>query len=100
MLLPPKKIVDELVGSALNDACALESFVVRAEFDNLVLRIYTVHPSNYGSEEKDFLPLLYATLALGCLFTPHTLDRMGYECAILEGYDREDGALGTHTNDT
>jgi hypothetical protein len=31
-------------------------------------RIYDVPVENFGDEENRFLPLLYVTLALGCMF--------------------------------
>ena len=85
-LLPLRRIVDELVSTALDHACALDSFVHRPTFDRLLKRVYAISPPKFGSEERDFIPLLYSILALGCLFTPRTLEHMGYDCATLEGY--------------
>ncbi|RFU29420.1 hypothetical protein B7463_g6943, partial [Scytalidium lignicola] len=84
-VLPPRRVADELINSALDDACALEPFVHRPTFDRLVTRVYKNCPADFGPEEKSFMPLLYAVFALGSLFNSHTLKRMDYECAILEG---------------
>lgn len=84
-ILPPRKVADELISSALNEACTLEPIVHRPTFDRLYGRLFATSPLEYGPEEKSFVPLFYAVCALGSLFNPHTLERMDYECAILEG---------------
>ena len=86
IFLPSRKAADELITGALDGACAIESFIHRPTFDRLLTKIYTNNPSQFGSEEKGFIPLLYAILALGCLFTPCYWGRMNYERATLEGY--------------
>jgi hypothetical protein len=86
MFLPSRKVADKLITSALDDACALESFIHRPTFDRLLTRVYATNPLEFSSEERSFVPLLYAILALGCLFTPYYWGRMDYEYATLEGY--------------
>ena len=78
MFLPSRKVADKLITSALDDACALESFIHRPTFDRLLTRVYATNPLEFSSEERSFVPLLYAILALGCLFTPYYWGRMDY----------------------
>ncbi|KAH8819820.1 fungal-specific transcription factor domain-containing protein [Xylogone sp. PMI_703] len=84
-ILPPRRIADELINSALDEACTLEPIVHRPTFDRLYKRVFTIPPGEFGLEEESFLPLLYAVCAVGSLFNSHILERMDYECAILEG---------------
>ncbi|KAI9873439.1 MAG: hypothetical protein M1830_000412 [Pleopsidium flavum] len=85
--LPSREVSLELVNSALDDACALDRFVHRPTFDYHFVRIFELDHSDYGAEEFAYLPLLYAVLALGCLFWERKLQDSGFEHAARKGYD-------------
>ncbi|MCJ1307128.1 hypothetical protein MMC25_000774 [Agyrium rufum] len=87
--LPARGWAKELCDSALIDACALFRFVHIPSFYELFDRIYDSPPEQWGSQENRFLPLLYAVLAVGCLFAKSgnsKLHREGYENAIDQGF--------------
>lgn len=50
-------------------------------------RMYEVPAENYTNAESSFLPLLYAVLALGKLFSQdeHEVDESNYEKVVDEG---------------
>jgi hypothetical protein len=86
--LPGKEYARRLCEHALNDACAIFPFVHKPTFYNLLNRVYDVPPEKFGNEEHRFLPLMYATVALGCLFAKaeqSPLQQRGYEGAIDQG---------------
>ncbi|MCJ1261011.1 hypothetical protein MMC22_000875 [Lobaria immixta] len=86
--LPTKDCARSLCGYALDDACALMRFVHQPTFYTMLDRIYDVQPEYFGNEENRFLPLLYAVMALGCLFAKaedSQLQINGYESAIDQG---------------
>ena len=89
--LPAKETALALVDAALDDACALDRFVHRPTFDYHFARLYELDPREYGAEENEYLPLVYAVLALGCLFWERELKIFGYEHAARKGYDHEVG---------
>ena len=68
MELPSKAVARDLAGKALNCACALLRFVHHPSFYKMFDRIYDTPPEAFGDAENKFLPLLYVTLALGCMF--------------------------------
>jgi hypothetical protein len=84
-LLPSKNIALELVDAALDDACSIENFVHRPTFDYHFDCIYNMDPRDYGPQEVRYLPLLYAVLALGCLFWEKQLKESGVNTAIRKG---------------
>ncbi|KAF2477020.1 uncharacterized protein BDR25DRAFT_309339 [Lindgomyces ingoldianus] len=86
--LPPKKEAKLLCDNALVDAGALLRVVHIPSFYKSMDRIYNTAPENYGNAENQFLPLLYAVLALGTLFAKSSaeFDQIGYESAIDEGF--------------
>lgn len=86
--LPTQETTRGLCEHALNDACASFPFIHKPTFYHMVDRIYHCPPENFGNEENRFLPLLYATMALGCLFTnaeQSMLQLQGYGRAIDQG---------------
>lgn len=85
--LPPKKEAKVLCDSAIVDAGALMRVVHIPTFYKSMDRIYETSPENYGHAENTFLPLLYAVLALGTLFSKKDAetDEVGYEAYIEEG---------------
>ncbi|KAG4430084.1 hypothetical protein IFR05_014429 [Cadophora sp. M221] len=66
--LPPKTVASYLTTIAIGDACSLLRFVHKPSFDKRLERIYEIEPDNYSREDKDFMSLLYVTLALGELY--------------------------------
>ena len=86
--LPPREVAKRISSSAINDAASLLRFMHEPSFMKSLDHIYDTPPQNFGNDENKFLPLLYATLALGCLFTQDedsALGRLGYQNAIDEG---------------
>jgi len=85
--LPSKKEARVLCDNALIDAGALLRVVHLPTFYKSMDAIYATSPENYGNSENSFLPLLYAVLALGTLFSKKDvdLDEVGYESTIDEG---------------
>lgn len=68
MDLPSRETAKVLCVNSLNKACSLLRFVHQPTFYEMFDRIYDVPVENFGDEENRFLPLLYVTLALGCMF--------------------------------
>jgi hypothetical protein len=83
--LPPKETALDLVSSTLDDACALISFVHQPSFYRMFHRMYSIDFEDYGHKEKEFLPLLYAVLALGYLFSKNELENFGYAHSASQG---------------
>jgi hypothetical protein len=84
--LPPREVAIELATSALNEACALLNFAHKPSFFSMLEEIYLLTPAQYTDKEHKFLPLLYAVLALGYLFSCNERAHFGYTHAISEGY--------------
>ncbi|KAF6237283.1 hypothetical protein HO173_004752 [Letharia columbiana] len=79
-----------LTSNALDDACAILRLVHRPTFDAMLHRIYDTPPEKFGDEEKNFLPQLYAVLALGTLFAraeQSELQKSGYDNAFEQGFN-------------
>lgn len=85
--LPPRHVARQLVDMAINDAAALLRVVHEPTVWKSFDRIYDLQPENYTNDDNMFLPLLYAILALGSLFSKdgRELDNKGYETAIDQG---------------
>lgn len=86
--LPTREVAYELCDNAVNDAASLLRFVHFPTFKNQLDALYDKAPETWGNDENAFLPLLYATMALGTLFAKDEcsdLDRKGYETAIERG---------------
>jgi len=85
--LPSKREARILCDNALIDAGALLRVVHMPTFYKSMERMYEISPENYGNAENTFLPLLYAVLALGTLFSKKDveMDEAGYESTIDEG---------------
>ncbi|KAF3055344.1 Activator of stress protein [Trichoderma lentiforme] len=71
--LPPIHRATKLVQAAL-DAHILLNFVHRPSFNRLFHLVYSLEPGEYSSKERQFLPLLYALLAYGTLFSQQIED--------------------------
>lgn len=84
--LPPRDIALDLTSSALDEACAILNFIHQPTFYSMLERVYLVDREQYGYEENRFLPLLYAILAVGCLFSNSERAHFGYAHAVSEGF--------------
>lgn len=89
--LPPKDVAIELCRNAIDDCCALQRPLHRPTFFQRLNSIYSLDPENYANEHIKFLPLLYSSMAVGCLFgrvddEKNELDKKGYKVAIEQGY--------------
>lgn len=69
--LPSKESAQLLCHCALNRGCSLLRFVHGPTFYEMLDRIYETPLENFTDDENRFLPLLYVTLSLGCMFTDH-----------------------------
>lgn len=86
--LPSKESARGLCEHALDDACASFPFIHKPTFYRMLDKVYSASPENFGNEENRFLPLMYATMALGCLFAKaeqSPLQLHGYGGAIDQG---------------
>lgn len=83
-LLPSKEIAKVLIDTCLDDACVLMRFVHRPSFNSMMDRVYDMDPGTFGETETSFLPLLYLSLAVGCLFV-NDMSIWGIENPVAEG---------------
>lgn len=83
-LLPSREIAKVLIDTCLDDACVLMRFVHRPSFNQMMDRVYDMDPGMYGEEENSFLPLLYLSLAVGCLFV-NDMSGWGVGDPVVEG---------------
>ncbi|KAL8706916.1 MAG: hypothetical protein Q9201_000076 [Fulgogasparrea decipioides] len=86
--LPAKVCARKLCSCALDDATALLRFVHQPTFYTMFDRVYDMPPEQFTPTDQKFLPLLYAVMALGCLFgkaEESMLQSYGYESAIEQG---------------
>ncbi|KAH3996273.1 hypothetical protein HBH98_116410 [Parastagonospora nodorum] len=86
--LPPKDEAQALCDAAIVEASAMLRVVHLPTFYKQFDRMWELSPDQYGNAENGFLPLLFAVLALGKLFSKHDsdLDKASYETLIDEGY--------------
>ena len=87
--LPSKDCARLLCENALDDACAVLRFVHQPTFYAMFDRIYGLSIHEMGPEEKRFIPLLYAVLALGALFATADQSHLmtgGFKTALEQGY--------------
>ncbi|KAL6900051.1 hypothetical protein GGI43DRAFT_423177 [Trichoderma evansii] len=82
--LPPESRARQLCQLSFDEACICYHFVHKPSFWTLFDQIYATTWDNYGAEERVFLPLFYAVLSVGCLFssTEHTTTN---ESAVMQG---------------
>lgn len=83
-LLPSREIARVLIDTCLDDACVLMRFVHRPTFNDMVDRVYSMDPGAFGEAENSFLPLLFLSLAVGCLFV-NDMSVWGIENPVAEG---------------
>ncbi|KAF2101209.1 hypothetical protein NA57DRAFT_25191, partial [Rhizodiscina lignyota] len=86
--LPSKEVAKELVDIAINDAASLLRVVHEPTIWKAFDKIFDKSPENYTNDDNMFLPLLYAILALGSLFSKdgREIDAKGYATAIDQGF--------------
>lgn len=68
MDLPSREAALVLCAQCLHCGCSLLRFVHEPSFYEMFDRIYSTPPENFGDDENRFLPLLYTSLAVGCMF--------------------------------
>jgi hypothetical protein len=85
--LPSKEEARLLCDAAIVDASVMLRVVHLPTFRKQFDRMYELSPEQYGNAENSFLPLLFAVIALGKLFSKddHDLDKASYETLIDEG---------------
>lgn len=86
--LPDKEEARELCDRAIIEYSGMLRVVHLPTFDRQFDRIYELSPEDYGSTEHNFLPLLYAVMALGKLFSDHNSEvaSVGYDALTDEGW--------------
>ena len=82
--LPSKERSRALIDAAL-DSQSLFPILHRPSFDYTWNLVYTIEPAQYTVAEIRFLPLLYAVLALGCIFSHAQGQKSSREYAAAEG---------------
>jgi hypothetical protein len=85
--LPNKKEAISLCENAIIDAGAMQRVVHLPTFYKQLDRMYEIPTENYTTTENSFLPLLYAVLAVGKLFSQgeRDVDKSTYETFVNEG---------------
>ncbi|KAJ8117484.1 hypothetical protein OPT61_g1326 [Boeremia exigua] len=88
MELPNKQEAISLCENAIIDAGAMQRVVHLPTFHKQLDRLYDTPTENYTNAENSFLPLFYAVLALGKLFSQSEQDvgKPNYEAAVDEGF--------------
>lgn len=84
--LPSRELALELCRHAVEEACAVFCFLHKPTFYAMFNRIYEIPSDQYTNKEHTFLPLLYLSLAVGCLFGDYAFDKSGYKSATDQGY--------------
>ncbi|KIW23502.1 uncharacterized protein PV07_11695 [Cladophialophora immunda] len=82
--LPSKERARALVDAAV-ESYSLFPILHRPTFDRSFENMYAIPPSDYTAEQLRFLPLLYALLALGCMFIQLDSMESSREQEITEG---------------
>lgn len=82
--LPPESRARELCQLAFDEACICYHFIHSPSFWTSFDQIYATQPDDYGAEVRDVLPLLYAVISVGCLFSS-TRQVNNDESAMLQG---------------
>ncbi len=67
--LPTEETAKRLCRNAFDQACVLMRFVHEPSFWTAFDRIYSSDWESFDDEERSFLPLLYAAMAAGCIFS-------------------------------
>ncbi|KAG9870943.1 hypothetical protein KCV05_g23255, partial [Aureobasidium melanogenum] len=86
--LPSKDVARDLCETAITDASVLMRSIHVPTFWASFDRMYNTPYENYTNQDHKFLPLLYSTMSVGCLFgsdEQSPLNQAGYETAIDQG---------------
>lgn len=83
--LPSIEIACDIVSRSLDDGCALYKFIHQPTFYRMFNRMYNIHSSQYQKDEIIFLPLLYAAIAVGYLYSDSELAHLGCAYAVSQG---------------
>ncbi|RFU26800.1 hypothetical protein B7463_g9539, partial [Scytalidium lignicola] len=83
--LPPRSLAEELVTLAIYDACGIMFFIHRPSFFGMLHRIYCTPAESYGKQERGFLPLLYAAIAVGFVFKNDPIGSPAKDRAFQDG---------------
>ncbi|KAI4742099.1 hypothetical protein E4T50_07517 [Aureobasidium sp. EXF-12298] len=87
--LPSRAVARDLCETAINDASVLMRAIHVPSFWASFDRMYNTPYENYTNQDHKFLPLLYSTMSVGCLFgsdEQSPLNQAGYEIAIDQGF--------------
>ncbi|GJC90235.1 activator of stress genes 1 [Colletotrichum liriopes] len=95
--LPPKEVARKLCYLSLNCATCLIRIVHVPSFYDMFDRVYEKPYEDYSNEEHKFLGLLYAVMALGCMY--RNLDEnappVAYKESVDEGYAPKPSHMGS-----
>lgn len=86
--LPSKAVARDLCETAITDASVLMRAIHVPTFWKSFDRMYSTPFENYTNQDHRFLPLLFSTMSVGCLFgsdEQSPLNQAGYESAIDQG---------------
>ncbi|CCE63622.1 hypothetical protein TPHA_0F01380 [Tetrapisispora phaffii CBS 4417] len=75
IILPPKNVVLHFISYTWENCCVLFRFYHRPSFLKKLDALYETDPDDYTEEQIKFLPLCYATIAVGILFYEDKKDR-------------------------
>ncbi|KAI9880620.1 MAG: hypothetical protein M1830_001971 [Pleopsidium flavum] len=84
-LLPSYNVTNEMTRNLFTKGCVLLRFIHQPTFDNNVSRIYLHEPLHFNDADHRFLPLLYAVLGLGFIFSKDQHKLYGCERAVWQG---------------
>ncbi|KAG9688148.1 hypothetical protein KCU95_g9088, partial [Aureobasidium melanogenum] len=87
--LPSRDVARDLCETAITDASVLMRAIHVPSFWASFDRMYNTPYENYTNQDHKFLPLLYSTMSVGCLFgsdEQSPLNQAGYETAIDQGF--------------
>ena len=89
-ILPQRETVDRLCYLSLNCATCLIRIVHIPSFTQMIERLYEIPTETYEIRETRFLGLLYAVMALGCLYDlsqdSKAVNTTQYEAAVGQGF--------------
>ena len=84
-LLPSRQTASELLQVVFTQVYPLLQFLHAPSFQERTDRIYDIDPMDYDDSDHDFLPLLFALLGLGFLFSQENHQKYGCRRAVTEG---------------
>lgn len=84
-LLPSRQSASDLLQVVFAQVYPLLQFLHAPSFQERTDRIYDIDPMEYDDSDHDFLPLLFAVLGLGFLFSQKKHQQYGCRRAVIEG---------------